>query len=126
MIEHLRHELGPMLPLTIKMAESADGALTLVGDGWTFNSVSAWRVIKGGLLDFGWSSENAPELVRGLVGLSIVSVASQSPLMRGDPAFELSDGQWLEIFSDHFLDPWVMHLPNIIFVGSPADTEESD
>jgi hypothetical protein len=83
-------------------------------------------VIKGGVLDFGWSSVDTPHLVRDLVGLSIVSVASQSSIMRSDPAFELSDGRWLEIFSDHAIDPWSMQLPNVIFVGSPSDPSQTN
>jgi hypothetical protein len=126
MIEHLRRELGPLLPLTIKVAAYVSTSLSLAGNGWSFASPSAWRVINGGVLDFGWSGEGAPELVRGLVGLSIVAVASQSPRMRGDPAFELSDGRWLEIFSDHPVDPWVMRLPHFTFVGSPSDPAQTD
>jgi len=126
MIEQLRRELGPMLPLTIKEAAFVDPTLTLAGDNWAFSSPSAWRVIKGGVLEFGWSSVDAPHLVLDLVGLSVVSVASQSSIMRGDPAFELSDGRWLEIFSDHAIDPWSMRLPNITFVGSPSDPSQTD
>jgi hypothetical protein len=125
MIEELRGELAPMLPLTIKEAAFADPTLTLAGDSWAFSSPSAWRVINAGILDFGWSSAGAPDLVWDLVGLSIVSVAPQSSIMRGDPAFELSDGRWLEIFSDHAIDPWSMRLPNITFVGSPSDPSQT-
>jgi hypothetical protein len=82
-------------------------------------------VIKGGALGFGWSNPAAPDLVWDLVGLSIVSVAPQSSVMRGDPAFELSDGRRLEIFSDHAVDPWSMRLPNITFVGSPSDPAQT-
>ena len=126
MIEQLRHELSSMLPLSIKEAAFADPTLTLAGDSWTFSSLSAWRVIKGSVLEFGWSSVDAPYLVLDLVGLSIVSVASQSPIMRGDPGFELSDGRWLEIFSDHAIDPWSMQLPDITFVGSPSDPSQTN
>jgi hypothetical protein len=125
MIEQLRRELSAMLPLTIKEAAFLDPTLTLAGDSWAFSSPSAWRVIKGSVLEFGWSSVDAPRLVSDLVGLSVVSVASQSPIMRGDPAFELSDGRWLEIFSDHAVDPWSMQLPNITFVGSPSDPAQT-
>jgi len=126
MIEQLRRELGPMFPVTIKEAAFVDPTLTLAGDSGAFSSLSAWRVVKAGVLDFGWGSVDAPHLVRGLVGLSIVSIAAQSPLMSGDPAFELSDGRWLEIFSDHAADPWSMRLPNIILVGSPSDPSQTN
>jgi len=56
-------------------------------------------VIKDGVLEFGWSNAAASDLVWELCGLSIVSVEPQSSRMSGDPAFELSAGRWLEIFS---------------------------
>jgi hypothetical protein len=121
MIEHLREALSSMLPLTIRVASFADPALNLAGDGWSLSCVSAWRVTRGGVLEFGWSGKEAADRIWDLCGLSIVSVAAQSPLMRGDPAFELSSGQWLEIFSDHPVDPWSLMLPTITFVGSPSD-----
>lgn len=125
MIEHLRGELAPRFPLTIEEAAFVDPTLTLAGHGWSFSSPSAWRVVKGGILEFGWSDAGAPDLVWDLVGLSIVSVVPQSPVMRGDPSFELSDGRWLEIFSDHAVDPWSMRLPNMTFVGSPSDPSQT-
>jgi len=126
MIKQLKNELAGMLPLTVKEAAFADPTLTLAGDGWAFSSPSAWRVIKDSVLDFGWSNTQAADLVRGLCGLSIISVVPQSPLMGGDPAFEFSDGRWLEIFSDHAIDPWSMRLPDITFVGSPSDPEQTN
>lgn len=125
MIEQLKAELSPMLPLLIKEAAFADPTLTLAGDGWAFSSPSAWRVTRGGILEFGWSNANASDLIWDLRGLSIVSVAPQSPLMAGDPSFEISDGRWLEIFSDHAIDPWSMQLPNMTFVGSPSDPSQT-
>jgi hypothetical protein len=91
MIEYLRNELMPILPLAIGLVAVENPTLTLAGDGWAFSSPSAWRVIKDGVLEFGWSHEVAPDLLQDLCGLSIVSVASQSPVMSGDPTFRLSD-----------------------------------
>ncbi len=125
MIEQLRRQLAPSLPLTIKEAGFADPTLTLAGDGWALSSLSAWRVIKDGVLEFGWSNAAASDLVWELCGLSIVSVEPQSSRMSGDPAFELSDGRWLEIFSDHALDPWSLRLPDFTFVGSPSDPSQA-
>ena len=114
-----------MLPLTIREAVFADPTLTLSGDGWSFSSGSAWRVTLGGVLVFGWSDREAPDRVWDLCGQAIVSVASQSQLIVGDPAFELSSGQWLEVFSDHPVDPWSLRLPTITFVGSPSDPTQA-
>jgi hypothetical protein len=56
-----------------------------------------------------------------LAGQQILSVSEQSRLMKGDPVFELSGGDWLEVFSDYHTDPWVFELPAMTFVGSPGD-----
>ena len=125
MIEDLRRELSASRPLAIKEAAFADPTLTLAGEGWSLSTPSAWRVLKSGVLEFGWSSAEASHLVWELCGLSIISVAPQSALMGGDPAFELSDGRWLEIFSDHPVDPWLLRLPSMTFVGSPSDPSQT-
>ena len=121
MISELKEVLEPLLPLNINRAESNYGSLNFGGEGWSFNSLASWRVVRDGALEIGWNMDEAPDLVWELLGLSIVSVAPQSPRMGGDPAFELSDGSWVEIFSDHPIDPWVMGLPGITFVGAPFD-----
>ena len=96
-------------------------SLGLVGNGWNFNTVSAWRVLTAdGRLEFGWEAENVDELVQSLVGRSIIAVRPQSSLMADDPAFELSDGRWLEVFACHPIDPWVLDLPHMVYVGSPS------
>jgi hypothetical protein len=120
-IESLKSELSSLLPLVVREASFADPTLTLAGDGWAFSSTSAWRVTRNGLLLYGWSDPAAPDLVWDLCGQAIMSVSAQSSLMRGDPAFQLSSGNWLEIFSDHPTDPWVLRLPSVTFVGSPTD-----
>lgn len=125
MIESLRAALADLLPLRISEASFADPVLTLAGDNWALNSLSAWRVTKDGVLVYGYSYPDAADRVWDLCGQSIVSVAAQSALMRGDPALGLSTGEWLEIFSDHPTDPWVFRLPAGTFVGSPSDPRYS-
>lgn len=121
MIEQMRRELAASFPMKIRETAFVDPTLTIAGDGWSFSSPSAWRITAGGVLVFGWSDVTAPDRIWDLCGHSIVSVTSQSPRMPGDPAFELSSGQWLEIFSDHPTDPWSLILPSMTFVGSPSD-----
>lgn len=124
MIDQIRKELAQYGPLTVGIAQLvAGGDLSLGGDRWTLSSPSAWRIVGGGVLAFGWSDEAAEAGVAELIGLSIVAVEPQSARMTGDPAFELSDGRWIEIFSDQPMDPWVFALPSMVFVGAPADAE---
>ena len=106
--------------LKIQEVRWHDPSLGIVGKGWTFNTTSAWRVLGvDGRLAFAWESNTADDL-KSLVGKSIVSVSSQSPRMTGDPAFELSDGRWLEVFACHATDPWVLSLPEMTYVGNPS------
>lgn len=125
MIETLIGELSGLLPLAIREASFADPTLTLAGDGWAFSTVSAWRVTRAGLLVYGWSDSSASDRVWDLCGQAIVSVSAQSSLMSGDPALQLSGGDWLEVFSDHPTDPWVFHLPSVTLVGSPTDPAQA-
>ena len=122
LIKQIQGELARLPPLTIRQAEFADPVLTLSGDTWSFSTLSAWRIVQDGKLSFGWSQPEAADLVWDLCGQSILAVRAQSPLMPGDPAFELSGGEWLEVFADHSVDPWTLHLPTMIFVGSPTGT----
>lgn len=126
MIGHLRDELAKLPPLRITSASFIDPSLSLIGPGWAFNSVSAWRLCANGVLLFGWSDTNVNAHIGHLVGKSIVSVEAQSRFLAGDPAFELSDGSWLEVFSDYPTDPWTLQLPGMTFVGSPSDSAQVD
>ncbi len=126
MIGQLAGSLASLLPLTIREASYRDDiALTLAGEGWAFSTASAWRVVRDGVLAYGWSDVRAADLVWDLCWQQIVSVTAQSQAMRGDPAFRLSTGERLEIFSDHPVDPWVFRLPGITYVGSPSDPRYS-
>lgn len=126
MIELVRAELAGLLPMKIREAEFSDPALILAGDGWSFTAMCAWRVTQSGRLVFGWSHPDAADLIWELCGQSIVFVGSQSVLMPGDPAFELSQGGWLEVFADQATDPWVLRLPTRTFVGSPTGGARQD
>lgn len=73
MIEKLQGVLAQLLPMEIKESNFTDPTLSLIGDGRALNSTSAWRVLKDdGILDFGWSHEDASDLIWDLCGLLIV------------------------------------------------------
>ena len=57
--------------------------------------------------------------MESIIGAEIVAVSGQSAVHEDwDPAFEISDGFTLEVFSDTDEDPWVMRLPGQTFVGA--------
>jgi hypothetical protein len=121
MIEQMRTEISHLFPLLINEADYQDPTLSLSGINWSFGTVSSWRVVRDGILVYGWSDELAPAHVQQLCGTSITSVVPQSPVMRGDPTFVLSNGGFLEIFADHPVDPWSFTVPGMTYIGSPSD-----
>ncbi len=65
----------------------------------------------------GWTWPNASELVQRLSGLSLVRVTLQSERVPVDPLLIFDNGWILEVFGDHYLDPWTLNLPNAVLVG---------
>ena len=125
-IERIARELAGLLPLTIGEATFADEILTIVGDGWAFSALCPWRVVREGVLLYSWSDPAAVDRVWDLCGQQVLAIRTQSSAMRGDPTFELSTGEHVEVFSDVASDPWVLHLPNSVYVGSPSDSDHTD
>ena len=127
MIDELNEVLGPLLPLKIDQVDASSMSLGLSGEGWAFSARSAWRVTRYGVIEIAFG-QNKDFLLRmqELCGLSIVSVALQSPRMSDDLAFELSKGWWLEIFSDRPVDPWVLELPEKTFLGAPTNPQPTN
>ena len=122
MIAAMREAVRQLGGLTIERATFEDPVLSLGGTGWSLNCVSAWRLIdRSGTLVVGWSDSRAPSVVAQLVGQRIVDLDRQGVLSEFDPALSLSGGDVLEVFADHPVDPWVLRLPDMIFVGSPSE-----
>ena len=108
----------PALPLLVRVASLENEAL-YVGDqvAWHFNTTSAWRLRDGASLIAGWTWSNAPDLVWELCGRSLVTIGTQSDRAPVDPVLIFDNGWSLEVFGDHYLDPWTLHLPTGILVG---------
>jgi hypothetical protein len=124
---HLISHISDHLPLVIAKASHENENLHLSGENWSFNSRSPWRVTgSSGAVLTGSEFEDSNNAVKTLCGHRIVGVAVQSHHHPGDPCFELEDGRILEVFSAHYLEPWVMHLPSgPILVASPTDYGET-
>lgn len=120
MIDQLRFCMLPLLPLKVQEAKWDDPVLTLAGPGWSLTVLSPWRAVANARLLYGWSQPNAGDLLWELCGQSIIDVGVQSPLAPVDPVLHLSGGDAIEIFSENATDPWVIRLPAVTFVGSPA------
>lgn len=106
------------LPLPVRAATIENENL-YIGDQtvWHFNRSSAWRLRDGASLIAGWTWPNAPDLLWDLCGQRLVNVAVQSARAPVDPVLMFENGWTLEVFGDHNLDPWTLHVPLGVLVG---------
>lgn len=109
------------LPLRVQRASWTEPTLLLGGPDWHLSATCAWRVSEGGVFSFGWESDDAAARVERLVGAEMAAADEQSRWLPADPALGFSDGRRLELFSAHFLEPWVLRLPAMTWVASPSD-----
>lgn len=119
--------LRPVLPLAVEGVTWNSPMLWIGGEGWNFNSVSAWRITLGRVVLCADSDDSASTMINTLVGQRIVAVDVQSTSVEVDPVFILSDGRRLEIFSTDTYEPWTMRFPGGgMFVPSPGDDKAFD
>jgi hypothetical protein len=121
MIETVLKKLRQSLPLQITHVEWNDPVLVLAGPAWSLTVSCPWRVVSETLLSFGSFDESADHRVLSLRGQQVVDVERQSTVAPLDPVFKLSMGQHLELFSTDAVEPWVLRLPDEVFVSSPTD-----
>jgi hypothetical protein len=100
-------------PLEIVEVEYREPVLALSGSSWGLTAMCPWRVVREGGIELSWSTPDAEDRVWDLIGRRVVAAVPQGR----DAAFTLSDGSVLEVFSDSDVDPWVLRLPDIVFVG---------
>lgn len=118
MIEELIVRTHTILPLEIERAQYCDETLLLGGEYWSLCTLGAWRIIQDGHVLTACWDKNSDIHVGSLAHHGIVRVVRQSVLIGLDPAFELSDGRTLEIFSCDTFEPWVLKLPDgAIYTG---------
>jgi hypothetical protein len=118
MIQRLINDLTKLLPMLIKEVSWDGETFIIAGDGWSFSTLSAWRIIDGESVAFACWDKEIDVLVNKLKGLSLVAVKPQGACLSVDPAFLLSDGRRLEVFSTDTVEPWVLKLPEgNVYVG---------
>lgn len=108
----------PALPLLVRVA-AVENENLYVGDGesWHFNTTSAWRLRDGQSLIAGWTWPDASDLVWDLCGRRLTTITVQSERTPVDPVLIFDNAWSLEVFGDHYLDPWTLHLESSILVG---------
>lgn len=115
----------------INRVDYPDPVVSFAGDDWALSMLCPWKLLHRGSVvvdpdNLVESEEVATEIVTDaiweLIGHSIIEVR-QSTTNPNDPTFVLSGDYSIEVAADTDLDPWVMSVPGITFVGtmtSPA------
>lgn len=97
--------------------------LLIDGDGWSFAISCPWPVVSNTALEFGsWDREAATRIFE-LEHASITDARRQGAVLAVDPAFALSNGLFLELFSVDAVEPWVLRVAGRVYVASPSDAE---
>lgn len=109
-------------PLVALGAAWASETLTIWGDGWSFSTMSSWRLSRNGA--FVASSSHDPEIAADLLRNTVlVEVRARPGLAADDPVLSFDCGLLLEVTCDLPVEPWVFKFAGLTFV--PADIAES-
>lgn len=101
------------LPVRVREIEYNDPFLTIIGDDWSLNLACPWEGNVGSD-QLSWEDEDVEDRAWELVGLDLVAVVDAEP---GVIDFHFTSGV-LHIRPDTDLDPWVLHLPDVVVVGT--------
>lgn len=95
----------------------SDPTLTLAGENWSLSLTCPWTVSALDRVAFTHQSPDVEDQAWDLVGLTLTKVVPRSHGDFVDPVFEFSNGLRLQVLSDTGMDPWSMHLDELVFIG---------
>jgi hypothetical protein len=116
------------------MVNYPDPVVSFAGDDWALSMVCPWKLLHCGSVvvdpdNLVESDVAATEIVTDavweLIGHSIIKVR-RSGTNQNDPISVLTGNYSIDVAADTDLDPWVMSVPGITFVGtmtSPGSNE---
>ena len=104
------------LPVTVTGAKWAAESLTIWGDGWSFTTMSSWRLLAQGR--FVCSCFHVPDSASThLVGKQLDRVGVRAGASVDDMTL-VFDGVVVEVFTDMAVEPWVLSLGGRTYVPS--------
>lgn len=92
-----------------------DPVLTLIGNDWTFNTVSSWRCFEGPQLIGGYDSKNANETLSTFNGQETTMGVGESGI---DPEFRTIKSMVLQILVTNWFEPWIYRDGDVTLVES--------
>lgn len=110
----------PLVPLCIQTVEYEDPSLVVIGDGWSLAFLGSWAWRRGDAVVTEWGEPATSDAVWDLCGLDLLAVRFPNAPGTGDCSFDLSDGGFLEVRSDHSgYETWTFRHDDldVVFVG---------
>jgi hypothetical protein len=124
-ITEIVRRLESCCPTRLVALDWEDPILVLTAEAFRITCTCSWRVVDGERMVAGWEDAQVPGLLHSLVSESVVGVTLQARNAPLDPAFKLSSGRIIELFSAGALEPWVLRVTGSpTFVASPTDPEQ--
>ena len=123
MIENMLVVANSQMPLKIEEA-LWDGTVFQINGGefWSFVTLGAWRLSSLESVICGCYDLNSHDVVKTLIGQSVVKIEMQEKLLRIDPTFILSNGLRLEIFSTDTYESWTFRVNGSgLYIGTPGE-----
>jgi len=118
MIDELAKDVAALAPLRVDEVEYNDPIAVLRGAGWTLTLACPWHMLEGDRPVLSWEDDEVEDAVWNLVGHAVTGVRRRSADHPNDPVFVLTGGLELQVEADSPVDPWVMHLPELVYVGT--------
>jgi hypothetical protein len=110
------------LPLGVTGAEWASEALTIWGRGWSFSTMSGWRLSRRGTLVASVFHEPRAAAA-ALIGRNLIELKGRTGIPADDPVLVFDDDLVLEVSVDLPMEPWVFRIEGASFV--PSDVRDS-
>jgi len=127
MIEGMIEKVKHYLPLKILEVYCDKARFNMYGTGWSFYTLSVWRICTNDKMILGCFDEDSSQIVNILKNIEILDITFQSDSLKIDPVFILSNNQRMEIFSTDTYEPWVFNLDDVaIYVATPSEPNAFD
>ncbi len=124
MIKPMLSNIAPFLPLKIDSVNWTRETLHFHGEGWSFYTLSAWRLGDSKAMILGCFDDKAEKIASYLTDQTIAAISIQDRVLACDPVFELTSGYRLEIFSTDTFEPWTLHIQKVGFYSATSGSPE--
>lgn len=112
-------EVLNILPLKVDSASYISGNLELQGRNWGFKTKACWYIIDEKKMLCGCYDDKSSDVLKGLIGMSVISITAESIVLPIDPVLVFSNGHKIKFFSTKSDETWSFLIPSgILYIGN--------